>query len=311
MDQTFILIASVSIGILTFASVLTFILKKLKPSNETYVKVWTIVRTWWLIVGFLLLTVATGHWGMTIGFMLLSIFAAREYYQHSRLAESKNQLFFLIALFIIVQYLLLAFEKFTAFQVLPVLTIIVCLPPLAIFSDGIKRMPELVASVMGPIMAFHFLACLPALYLVGAKAWGGTSFAMLSVFILILLTEGNDVLQFLCGKAWGKRKITPLVSPNKTEAGFIGGLILTTSLGTYLFSSVLGFSLLEGAMLGFLISFYGIQGDLYFSTLKRYFGTKDFSNALPGHGGLLDRMDSLILTAPVVFYAFWFLKGGV
>jgi phosphatidate cytidylyltransferase len=189
--------------------------------------------------------------------------------------------------------------------------IIVCLPPLAIFTDGIKRMPELVASLMGPIMAFHFLACLPALYLVSRKEWGGESFAMLSVFVLIFLTEGNDVLQFLCGKMWGKRKITPEVSPNKTEAGFIGGLVLTTCLGMYFFAQILGFSIFEGALLGFLISLYGIQGDLYFSTLKRYFGTKDFSDALPGHGGYLDRLDSLILTSPIVFYAIWFLKGGI
>lgn len=311
MNPTFILIASISIGILVFASITTLVLRKIKPDNPTYSKVWTIIKTWWYIVSFLLISVALAPWGLIIGFTGLSIFAAREYYQHSRLVESKKYLFILMSAFIILQYIFLALGKYTAFQVLPVLMVVICLPPLAIFTEGLKRMPELVASFIGPIMAFHFLACLPALYLVAEKEWGGTSYAMLSVFSLILLTEGNDVLQFLCGKMWGKRKITPEISPNKTEAGFLGGLILTTALGSYIFSHALDFSFIEGALLGFLISFYGIQGDLYFSTLKRYFGTKDFSDSLPGHGGLLDRLDSLILTAPIIFYAFWLLKGGV
>ena len=311
MNPTFILISAISFGILSFASILTLILKKFKPDNPTFPKVWTIIKTWWSIAIFLLVGVGTAPWGLIICFTVLSILAAREYYQHSKLLELKNTLFYILTVFIILEYGFLALEKYTVFQILPILTIIVCLPPLAIFTDGLKRMPELVASLIGPIFAFHCLACLPALFLACNKAWGGESFAMLSVFTLILLTEGNDVLQFLCGKMWGKRKITPIVSPNKTEAGFIGGLVLTTGLGTYIFSQVLNFSLIEGALLGFLISLYGIQGDLYFSTLKRYFGTKDFSDALPGHGGFLDRLDSLILTAPVVFYAFWFLKSGV
>jgi phosphatidate cytidylyltransferase len=311
MNPTFIIIAAITIGILAFASTLTLILKKWKPENETYKKVWIIIKTWWVIAAFLLLTVGLAPWGLIVGFAFLSILAAQEYYKHSRLVESKKLLSIILTVFVILQYGALAFEKFRLFQSLPILMVIVCLPPLAIFTDGLKRMPDLVASLVGPIVAFHCLACLPALFLVvNRSSWGGDSSALLAVFILILLTEGNDVIQFLCGKSWGKRKITPEISPNKTEAGFIGGLILTTMLGVLLFSRGLGFSLLEGAVLGFLISLYGIQGDLYFSALKRYFGTKDFSNALPGHGGYLDRLDSLVLTAPVVFYAIWFLKGG-
>ena len=311
MNPTFIKIASISLGILAFATLLTLVLKTRKPNNETYKKVWTIVKTWWLIAGFLLISVGTAPWGLLIGFALLSVLGIREYYQHSKLVEIRAHLSVILTAFIVLQYTFLALEKFTVFQVLPVIMIIITLPPMAVFTQGFKRMPELVASLMGPIMAFHFLACLPAFFLVAKKAWGGESYAMLSIFILILLTEGNDVFQFLCGKIFGKRKITPEVSPNKTEAGFVGGIILTTGVGLYFFTQVLDFNLWEAMLLGFLISFYGIQGDLYFSALKRYFGTKDFSDALPGHGGYLDRLDSLILTSPIIFYTFWFLKGGV
>jgi phosphatidate cytidylyltransferase len=283
----------------------------MKPQNETLKKVWTIVKTWWLIATFLLICVGIGRNGMIVGFALLSVLATLEYFKHSRLQDLKVTLTSIVFLFVIGQYVALYFEKYLIFHILPVLMVILFLPPVVIFGDGIKRIPSIFTSLIGPIIVLHFLACLTALYLIVEKAeWGGTSQAIKTIFTLILLTEGNDVLQFLCGKSFGKRKITPEISPNKTEAGFVGGLVLTTLLGSYLFNLVLNFGYAESALMGFLISLYGIQGDLFFSIVKRFFGVKDFSDALPGHGGYLDRLDSLILTAPVILYFIAFAKGA-
>jgi phosphatidate cytidylyltransferase len=309
MNETFLNIAVIAYGILIFATGFILVAKKLKPQNETFLKVGTIIKTWWLIVTFLMITIGLEKWGLCIGFAVLSALVAREYFRHSG-NEYKKILFGVHLIFIALQYYALAAGKFSLYQALPMLTIMVTLPLLVVIKSSYERMPQLVAALVGPIVLFHLLGALPALYLEAEKNWGGTSVAMLTVFLLILLTEANDVIQFICGKLWGKRKIIPALSPNKTEAGFIGGLVIITVAGSLLFHSVLGLSLFEGALLGFLISFFGILGDLYFSAVKRFFGTKDFSDALPGHGGYLDRLDSLVLTSPVIFYSLLFLKGG-
>ena len=120
MNSTFVLISGISVGILSFASILILILKKQKPENSTYFKVGTIIKTWWYIVTFLLVSVGTAPWGLIIGFAVLSIFAAKEYFLHTKLKDSRKYLFGLIIIFILLQYFFLALEKFTVFQILPI-----------------------------------------------------------------------------------------------------------------------------------------------------------------------------------------------
>ena len=106
--------------------------------------------------------------------------------------------------------------------------------------------------------------------------------------------EQNDG-HSLTGKAFGKRKILPKISPNKTIAGFLGGLLLSPILSMAIGSLlVLPISLLSLGLIGFFLSFCGFWGDVTFSYLKRRAGVKDTSTLIPGHGGLLDRIDSLL-----------------
>ncbi|WP_223584453.1 phosphatidate cytidylyltransferase [Sphingobacterium sp. GVS05A] len=122
------------------------------------------------------------------------------------------------------------------------------------------------------------------------------------VAYIIVLTELNDVFQYLMGKFFGKRKIVPRISPNKTVAGCIGGIGLTVIL-----SNILGYLLLPFgdficfSLLGLLFGSLGFCGDVLFSFLKRKTGVKDTGTLIPGHGGLLDRIDSLVFNAPVFY----------
>ena len=127
------------------------------------------------------------------------------------------------------------------------------------------------------------------------------------VVFLILLTELNDVAQYLWGKSLGRRRIVPKVSPNKTIAGFLGGVGTTTAvaalLGPLLTPMDWRYSLAAGA----LIALSGFVGDLSISMLKRDLGVKDTGATLPGHGGVLDRVDSLTYSAPLYFhYVYYF-----
>lgn len=130
---------------------------------------------------------------------------------------------------------------------------------------------------------------------------------VLWLIFLVVVTELNDILQYLTGKAFGKRKILPKISPNKTIAGFLGGLLLSPILSMVIGSLLdLPISLLSLALIGFFLSFWGFWGDVTFSYLKRRAGVKDTSTLIPGHGGLLDRIDSLLFNC--IWFYLWILR---
>lgn len=143
--------------------------------------------------------------------------------------------------------------------------------------------------------AMFILAMFPALPF-GAR----TNLSWL--FYLFILTALNDIAQFISGKLFGRHKIAPTISPNKTWQGLAGGILVSqlvsVVLGTYL--SLASPSRL--ALFALLLSIAGFAGDLMFSAAKRSLAIKDFSTLIPGHGGILDRADSLVLTAPLLYW---------
>ncbi|MCB0347629.1 MAG: phosphatidate cytidylyltransferase [Bdellovibrionales bacterium] len=301
MNSTFLILASVSIGLISLANLLNLILLKNNPKNQTLQKVAVIIKSWWLIIGFILLTLGTAPYGLLIGFCIISILCLFEYQKHSRLVKLKKPIATLVIVATCLQYYTLYSNNWSLYFAIPILFMFIGTAILLIISGEVARLPDIFSSYTGLILTFHLLSYLPSLYLSVIKT-STQGEALYLLFFVILLTELNDISQFLCGKAFGKHKWVPLLSPNKTDAGFIGGFIVTTALGAFVFSHFAGFSIVRGASMGMIISVTGILGDLTFSAIKRYFGTKDFSDALPGHGGILDRLDSIIFTMPSIFY---------
>ncbi|HHD63720.1 MAG TPA: phosphatidate cytidylyltransferase [Desulfobulbaceae bacterium] len=124
--------------------------------------------------------------------------------------------------------------------------------------------------------------------------------------ILTAITIGSDTGAYYAGKYFGRRKLCPSISPGKTVVGAVGGLLTGTVAAMFvgaLFGEVRIFVL---AFAGLLLVPVGIAGDLTESVIKRATGTKDSGTILAGHGGLLDRIDSLLLTAPVLYYLLFF-----
>jgi phosphatidate cytidylyltransferase len=122
------------------------------------------------------------------------------------------------------------------------------------------------------------------------------------VFLLLVATEANDVFQYVTGKLFGRHKILPKVSPNKTWEGFLGGWILTALLilaAGPIYTPLKGIGLWVVAA---ALPLAGFAGDVTFSAIKRDLGVKDTSHFIPGHGGVLDRIDSLTFTTPVYFH---------
>lgn len=123
-----------------------------------------------------------------------------------------------------------------------------------------------------------------------------------TIIFVVVVTELNDVFQYLMGKFFGKRKIVPSISPNKTVEGFVGGVFLTVILSNILGYFLLSSSIFGNTVLGFVLGIFGFFGDVLMSVIKRDANVKDTGKLLPGHGGLLDRMDSLIFNAPLFFW---------
>lgn len=134
------------------------------------------------------------------------------------------------------------------------------------------------------------------------------------MLLLILVTvEVNDIFAFVCGKTWGHRKLAPNTSPGKTLGGSLGALVLTSMLfaamGRFVFTGGPLHTWPHLLIMGLLLSLLGQLGDLMLSAVKRDLGVKDLGTLLPGHGGLLDRFDSLILVAPALFYYIGHFQG--
>ncbi len=120
------------------------------------------------------------------------------------------------------------------------------------------------------------------------------------MFLLIFSTWASDTFAFAFGKALGKVKLCPSISPGKTREGALGGFIGTIVIALIV-SFVFGFALIHGLAMGIIIAIMAPLGDLVESILKRNCGIKDSGNIIPGHGGVLDRFDSLLLAAPAVY----------
>jgi len=130
---------------------------------------------------------------------------------------------------------------------------------------------------------------------------------------IILCVELNDVFAYSSGKIFGHRKLSPQTSPNKTIGGALGALILTTTLFACLGHQIfLGTALdrpIHLITMGFLLSLTGQCGDLVMSSIKRDLGIKDMAATIPGHGGLLDRFDSLLFVGPALFHYIGYFIG--
>ena len=124
------------------------------------------------------------------------------------------------------------------------------------------------------------------------------------LFFILVFTVSNDFLQMFSGKTFGKHKIIPKVSPNKTWEGLIGGVIGSTVLAVVMGRFLTPFSIGQLIFLGSALSVFGFFGDVTMSAIKRDLGVKDTSTLIPGHGGILDRLDSLLFTAPLFFHYF-------
>ena len=287
-------------GILIFATVLFFVVGKLKPqANLTELKSRT--RSWWIMATLVLGAVLINNILCYIALAFLSFMAFRELYSVLDFRESDRRAVFWGYLAIPVQYYLAYARWYGAFIIfIPVVMFL--LLPLRLVLKGdtkgiIKSMSSLQWMLMLTVFGLSHMAYL--LSLSDSKGKG-------MLLFLVFLTEINDVMQFTWGKLLGRHKIVPKVSPNKTWEGFLGGVISTTIIG-YLLGFLTPLTAQQVVFVSFFLACSGFIGDIVMSSVKRDIGIKDMGSSIPGHGGILDRIDSLSYTAPIFFHLVYYL----
>ncbi|ESY48797.1 phosphatidate cytidylyltransferase [Mesorhizobium sp. RSR380A] len=308
MHETVILLVGL-VCVLTTASVIAGILswRAPKPLPSTLVNLNQRINAWWVMV--LAITVAFffGRTGMTILFALISFAALREFVTltHSRRSDH----WVLLGMFGIIipfQYWLVWTAWYGLFTIFIPVYCFLLMPAITALNGDTERFLERVSAQQWAVMiSVYCVSHVPALLTLNVPGFEGRN--LLLIAFLIITVQGSDVLQYIFGKLFGRHFLSPSVSPSKTWEGLIGGLVSSSLLGALL-SFLTPFSPLAAAGVAFIACLMGFLGGLVASAIKRDQGVKDWGHLIEGHGGMMDRADSLVFAAPVFFHIvryFW------
>ena len=259
------------------------------------------VRAWWVMTAAFVVALATGGLGSVLLFALMSFVALREIITltPTRRADHRT-LFWAFFVFLPIQYLLVYIQWYGLFAIfIPVYAFLFVPMRTALAGDTQDFLARTAKIQWGLMIAVYCLSHAPALLMLNVPGHGGQGAVLL--LYLVIVVQLSDVLQYVFGKTLGRRRILPSVSPNKTWAGFLGGIGAATLVGASLWWAT-PFSPLEAAVIALLINLAGFAGGLVMSAIKRDLGVKDFGTLIEGHGGVLDRIDSLCFAAPLFFH---------
>jgi phosphatidate cytidylyltransferase len=298
-------VIAIILMILVFATLLFWVWKMISPSklvDEMQIR----TRSWWVMC-FIFLFASTINPVVTyfaLGF--LSFLTLREIYSLLDLRDMDRSVLSVCYLTIPIQYFLAFKGYYTLFLIFIPVFMFIIIPFLLVLTgetkDIIRSMCILPTSLMLGVFGISHLALLINFPEMNSNGVSGKALLLFLIFI----TEANDIMQFIWGKIFGKHKILPRVSPNKTWEGFIGGVISTTIIG-YFMGFLTPLNSWQLIFISSSIAVLGFMGDSIMSAVKRDFGVKDMGTAIPGHGGILDRVDSLSTTSSPFFHLIYFI----
>ena len=293
-------------GLLLTATVVIASLRKINP-QKNYHELVQRVNTWWVIALIFCLVIVSSLKVALAILGLVSFLAFKEFLSLIPTRRADGHVLFWAYLAIPIQYYWVSMTWFGMFIIFIPVFMFLLLPLRMVMvgeTEGFLRAAGMINwGLMTTVFSLSHMAYLLVLPQPDGAFYSGAT----NLLFLVLLTQLNDVAQYLWGKSLGKRKIIPKVSPNKTWGGFLGGVLTTTVLSYSLAPYLTPLSQLESIFAGLLIGVSGFVGDVVISALKRDIGVKDSGRLLPGHGGLLDRLDSLTYTAPLFFHFIYYL----
>lgn len=291
-------------GILVVASLVGAILKhQLAPDAENPVidNLNARINAWWVMVILLAVAFVAGRTGVVLLFALCSFAALREFLTLT--THSKEDHLSLAACFFIVlpfQYWLILTDWYGLYSIFIPVYVFLLLPVVSALRGNPRDFLVRVAETQWGLMICVFcVSHVPALLSLQIPGFEGRNVMLIAY--LIFVVQLSDVLQYVWGKLIGRRKIAPTLSPSKTWEGMIGGCLTATLVGTGLWWMT-PFSMGQAAGMCLIITLMGFFGGLVMSAIKRDRGVKDWGHLIAGHGGFIDRLDSVIFAAPIFFH---------
>ncbi|WP_136253397.1 phosphatidate cytidylyltransferase [Onishia niordana] len=300
MSQTMWLFAGIGL-LLVLATLIGRLLAWRKGRNAVIDNLNARINAWWVMVLTIGIAFMFGLYGVILLFFLVSFYALREFLTLTPTRD--GDYLALVAAFYFAlpaQYLLIGLQWYGMFSILIPVYVFLLMPILSSFGGDTTHYLERTAKVQwGLMIAVYCVSTVPALMTLKVEGFEGHNLMLIAW--LILVVQLSDVLQYCCGKLFGKRKVAPKLSPSKTIEGLLGGVLLATMVGAGLYW-ITPFSPWQAALIALLVNLLGFAGGLVMSTIKRDRGVKDWGHMIEGHGGMLDRIDSVCFAAPVFFH---------
>lgn len=293
-------------GVLLLATLVVWLIAATQRDKD-YSELKLRTRSWWVMIAIFAGAMLLSPLASVLFFGFVSFLALKEYLSLIPTRRADRRVLFWAYLAIPIHYYWVGTAWYGMFIIFIPVYMFLLLPLRMVIigeTEGFLRaMGTLHWGLMTMVFSLSHMAFLLVLPADKNPAGGGAGLMLFLVF----LTQFNDVAQYTWGKLLGKHKVIPKVSPKKTWEGLIGGNLTTLALAILIAPYLTPFSLYESAGAGLIIGVFGFIGDVTISALKRDLGVKDSGSLLPGHGGILDRIDSLTYTAPLFFHYVYFL----
>lgn len=259
------------------------------------------INAWWVMVTLLALAFWSGKAGLIGLFVFVSFQCLREFISITHVRRGDHgALLWSFFFFLPLQYYLVAIDWYGLFSILIPVYAFLLLPISASLGGDTTRFLERTAKTQwGLMICVYCMSHVPALMMLDIPGYAGRN-ALLIVF-LVLVVQSSDVFQYVWGKLLGRHRLAPEVSPSKTVEGLIGGVLSSTAVGTALWK-ITPFNIWQAALIALAINIMGFFGGFVLSAIKRDRGVKDWGSMIEGHGGMLDRVDSISFSAPIFFH---------
>jgi phosphatidate cytidylyltransferase len=303
-DRAFVALVAGVLALLACASVAGWILDRRATTASGRATVDNInarIRAWWLMAAIFVVAVTAGAVASIVLFSLISFLALREFVTLVPTKPGDHRALFW-SFFIVtpLQYLLIWLQWYGLFSILvPVYVSIFIAIRLALAGDTDRFLERAATHQWALMICVYFVSYVPALLMLRIPGYERQGPKLM--FFLVLVVQLSDVLQYVWGKSLGRCRVAPSISPNKTWEGLVGGLTCATALGAAIWWAT-PFSPWAAASLAFVLTTMGFAGGLIMSAIKRDRGVKDYGALIGGHGGVLDRIDSLCFAAPIFFH---------
>ncbi len=289
------------LALLIVASSIGAVLAARKPGNAVIENLNSRIAAWWWMVAVLAVSFLLGANATIVFFALTSFLALREFL--SLTPTRRGDHWVLVLCFYVavpLQYWLIASGWYGLFAILIPVYGFVLLPAVAALAGDTDQFLERATKVQwGLMLTVYCISHAPALLMLKIPGFEGRT--LLLLLYLLLVVQISDVMQYVFGKLFGKHKLAPNVSPSKTVEGLVGGGTAAVGIGAALWWAT-PFTPLHAAGLSLVIVLAGFLGGLALSAVKRSLGAKDWGVMIEGHGGMLDRMDSVCFAAPLFFH---------